>query len=183
MDFYIDITLTSDAETSVNRLLNAVYTKLHKALFDLKADSIGVSFPAYRVLLGNRLRIHGSNSSLEKLQQLNWIGDLTGYCQISDVLAVPQNCQFRTVKRIQTTMSQSKLKRLIKRGSITDEEAKVYREKMFSKGLDNPYIELESTSNGHKHRRYFAFGELLEKPIVGFFDHFGLSKAATIPCF
>jgi CRISPR-associated endonuclease Csy4 len=183
MEFYIDITLTPDAEIPVNRLLNAVYTKLHKSLVDLKADNIGVSFPSYHVLLGNCLRIHGSNNSLAELQQLNWVGGMSGYCQISDVVVVPQNCQFRTIKRIQTTMSQSKLKRLIKRASITDEEIKTYKAKMFSKGLDNPYVELESASNGHKHRRYISFGVLLEKPVIGAFDQFGLSKTATIPWF
>lgn len=183
MEFYIDITLTPDAEIPVNRLLNSVYTKLHKSLVDLKTDSIGVSFPSCHVLLGNRLRIHGSNNSLAELQKLNWVGGVSGYCQISDILAVPQDCQFRTIKRIQSTMSQSKLKRLIKRGSITDEEIKAYKAKMFSKGLDNPYVELESTSNGHKHRRYIAFGVLLEKPVIGAFDQFGLSKTATIPWF
>jgi len=183
MDFYIDITVIPDAEMPVNCLLNMVYTKLHKSLVDLNTNSIGVSFPAHKVLLGNCLRIHGSNSSLAELQLKNWLGGASGYCQVGDMLTVPQNCQFRTIKRIQTTMSQSKLNRLIKRGSISDDEVKAYKAKMFAKGLDNPYLELESASNGHRHRRYIAFGELLDKPVIGVFDQFGLSKTATIPWF
>jgi CRISPR-associated endonuclease Csy4 len=54
---------------------------------------------------------------------------------------------------------------------------------MFQKGLDNPYLELESGSNGHLHRRYIVFGELMDKPMSGEFDQFGLSKTATIPWF
>jgi len=54
---------------------------------------------------------------------------------------------------------------------------------MFTQGLDNPYLELESGSNGHKHRRYIQFGELLDAPVKGEFDQFGLSKVATVPWF
>jgi CRISPR-associated endonuclease Csy4 len=54
---------------------------------------------------------------------------------------------------------------------------------MLSQSLDNPYLELESTSNGNKHRRYLEFGQLLGNAVVGEFDQFGLSKTATIPWF
>lgn len=183
MDFYIDVQLKPDAEMPVNRLLNAMYSKFHKALCDLKSESIGVSFPAYRVLLGKQIRIHGSSANLAALQQLNWIGGLVGYCDISEILVVPKGHLHRTVGRKQTTMSQAKLNRLLKRGSINEQDAKQYKAKMFTKGLDNPYLELVSGSNNHTHRRYIAFGELLTQPVLGNFDQFGLSKTATVPWF
>ncbi|MFT5117873.1 MAG: CRISPR-associated endonuclease Csy4 [Kiritimatiellia bacterium] len=183
MDSYIEITILPDAEMPVNRLLNVLYIKLHKVLCDLKSDNIGVSFPEYRVLLGNRLRIHGSHPSLADLQKLNWVGGVSGYSQVSGILTVPQDCQFRTIRRVQAAMSQSKLNRLVKRGTITDDETKGYKAKMFSRGLDNPYLELVSASTGHKYRRYIAFGELLDKPVMGTFDQFGISKTAAVPWF
>ena len=54
---------------------------------------------------------------------------------------------------------------------------------MFTKGLDNPYLELVSTSNEHTHRRYIQFSGLLTEPVDGEFDQFGLSKTATVPWF
>jgi len=54
---------------------------------------------------------------------------------------------------------------------------------MFQQGMNNPYLELQSTSNGHKHRRYLAFGEISETKDLGEFDFFGLSKTASIPWF
>ncbi len=183
MNSYIDIILSPDAEVPLNRLLNAVYTKFHKALYYLNSKNIGISFPHYKVTLGNLLRIHGSKSDLEKLQQANWIGGMSGYCSISNILPVPDGSKFRTVSRKQTKMSQSKLKRLLKRGSITEDEVKNYKAKMFTKGLDNPYLELQSGSNGHRHRRYIEFGELLNESVSGQFDQFGLSKTATVPWF
>ena len=183
MDHYIDIQIKPDAEMRENVLLNKVYTKLHKALYSVKSTNIGISFPKYKVLLGDVIRIHGATANLLNLQESNWLGGLSGYCEITDIQAVPDNTQYRTVSRKQSNMTAAKLRRLIKRGSISAEEAKQYKAKMFTKGLDNPYLELESSSNGHKHRRYIKFGELVDKPVFGDFDQFGLSKVATVPWF
>lgn len=183
MDYYIDITIKPDAELRENLLLNKVYTKFHKRLCDLKSTDIGVSFPEYKVKLGCVVRIHAAEKRLEVLQQGDWLGGLIGYCAISAIQSIPSHVQYRTVSRIQSTMSPAKLKRLVKRGSIRESEIKQYKAKMFRKGLDNPFLELESGSNAHLHRRYIAFSELMDKPMQGKFDQFGLSKTATIPWF
>lgn len=185
MNYFIDITLLPDPEFKETVLLNSLYSKLHKALFELKSINIGVSFPNYKVTLGNVLRIHGEKTTLTDLQGLNWIGGMSGYCVIGDIAPVPEATQFRMVSRVQTTMSNAKLKRLIKRGTIPEDDIEQYRAKMFSKGklLDNPYVELVSGSNGHKHRRYIKFSDLLDKSVEGEFDQFGLSKTATVPWF
>ena len=183
MDHYIDIQIKPDAEMRENVLLNNVYTKLHKALFSLKSIDIGVSFPLHKILLGKTLRIHSSKVRIEELQDLKWLGGLAGYCSLSSILPTPDTVGYRVISRKQATMTQSKLNRLIKRGSISEDEAKQYRAKMFTQGLDNPYVELTSGSNGHKHRRYIQFGELMDSPQLGQFDQFGLSKTATVPWF
>lgn len=183
MKHYIDITLLPDAEIPATVIMNATYTKLHKALCDFDSVNVGVSFPKYKVTLGHTLRLHGNQSDLAALQQQNWLGGMSGYCNLSEVLLIPENVQHRTISRKQSTMTQAKLNRLIKRGSITEGEIKQYKAKMFTKGLDNPYLELQSSSNGHKHRRYLEFGELRANPVEGVFDQFGLSKTATIPWF
>lgn len=183
MNYYINVLIKPDTEMRLNHLLNTVYTKLHKALCDLGSIHIGVSFPKYKVTLGNVLRLHGSESDLAALQQKSWLGGMSGYGDVSEILAVPNSVQHRTISRKQSTMTQSKLNRLIKRGSITEDEVKQYKAKMFTKGLDNPYLELQSGSNGHKHRRYIEFGELQASPVTGQFDQFGLSKTATVPWF
>jgi len=183
MNYYINIHLKPDAEMRENVLLNKVYTKLHKALSTLQSTDIGVSFPKYRVKLGDVIRIHGSHQRLGELQALNWLGGLSGYCTVGDILPVPEQVQYRVVSRIQSNMTEAKLRRIIKRGSLSPENAKQYKAKMFSKGLDNPYLELQSSSNEHKYRRFIEFGDLLDAPVVGDFDSFGLSKTATLPWF
>ena len=183
MDHYIDIALKPDAEMRENVLMNKVYTKLHKALFDLKNNRIGVSFPEYRIKLGKLIRIHGDQAMLNDLQGLNWLGGLSGYCKVSDIVKVPENTKHRVISRKQANMTEAKLRRLIKRGTIKPEEIKAYKAKMFSQGLDHAFLELDSDSNGHHHRRFIQFGDLLDQPIKGDFDSFGLSKQATVPWF
>jgi len=183
MEHYVDIRILPDAEMRENVLLNKVYSKFHKALCDLDANDIGVSFPEYRVKLGSLMRIHGSKQRIEALQALHWLGGLSGYCKVGDILPVPSATKYRVISRIQSNMTEAKLRRLMKRGSMTAEEARAYKAKMFAQGMDNPYLELESSSNGHKHRRYIQFGELLDSYTEGEFDQFGLSKAASIPWF
>lgn len=183
MDYYIEILIKPDDEMRWNVLLNTIYTKFHKALCDIETHSIGISFPKFRTTLGDMLRIHGSKEELENLQRLDWIGGMIGYCKVSEILPVPEGSKFRRVSRKQTTMSNAKLERLKKRGSITEEEVKRYKAKLFSRGLAEPYLELVSKTNGHKHRRYIEISEILDGAVTGQFDKFGLSRSATVPWF
>ncbi len=183
MDYYIDIKLFPKKEIRENILLNHVYTAFHKRLFDLKSTNIAISFPEYKIKLGRLFRIHGTKEALEKMEEKEWIGKYKSFCLLSEIENIPDNVEYRTVSRIQQNMTESKLRRLINRGTIPEEDIKKYRIKMFQEGLDNPYVELVSMSNGQLHRRFIKFGELEEKAVYGEFDSFGLSKTSTIPWF
>lgn len=183
MEYFIEINLQRNKELRPNILLNNVYTNLHQRLYDMNCKTVGVSFPNFRVILGNKLRIHGNLNDLNEIQSVDWLGNIKQYCVVSGIEPIPENVQYRTMSRIQSTMSQSKLRRLIKRGTILEEDVKKYKVQMLQKGLGNPYVELVSASNGKLHRRYFQFGELQHKNVSGEFDFFGLSKTATVPWF
>ena len=184
MNYYIDISFQSDEEIPIYFVRNKVYTKLHKALCDLKASDIGVSFPEVDVKFGKVLRIHGTSDRLNELQYLNWLGGLNGYCDVSEIKPVPETgVYYRTVSRIQSSMTQAKLRRLIKRNNLSDDDIKAYKARMFAQSLDLPYLELFSTRRKKLYRRYLQHGELKNSPVKGNFDQFGLSKNATIAWF
>jgi len=193
MKYYLDTTMEADEDIPIHFIRNKVYTKLHKALSTLQSTDIGVSFPKYRVKLGDVIRIHGSHQRLGELQALNWLGGLSGYCVVGDIMPVPEKVKgYRMVSRIQTTMTETKLRKRVeyqkKTGDLNTEDdiqayIQQYRAAMYSKSLENPYLELQSNSNGHKHRRFFHFGALSSTATIGEFDQFGLSKTATIPWF
>ncbi len=184
MNYYFDLLFRPDEEVPIYFIRNKVFSKLHKTLYDLKSNDMGVSFPKLNLKkLGNILRLHSNQKNLEKLQATNWLGGLSGYCQITEIKPIPDKVKYRTISRKQANMTEAKLRRLIKRGSISVDDTKKYKAKMFTQGLDNAYLELDSSSNGHKHRRYIEFGRLQDISINGKFDYFGLSKTATIPWF
>ena len=193
MTHYLNLTLLSDEEVPLYFLRNKTYTKLHKALCDLNATDIGISFPQADKRLGCVIRIHSTKNRLDELQTKNWLGGLSGYCKISEISPVPDKIKgYQTFSRIRQTMTDAKLKQRIKyqksQGVLsTDEEvkeyARQYKAAMFKTGLDNPYLELQSISTGNHYRLYIAFGELQTKPVSGKFNRFGLSSIATIPLF
>lgn len=183
MTHYIDIALIPNKEIRENVLLNQVYTAFHKRLYDLKSTDIAVSFPEYRLKLGKLFRIHGTKEALERFGQKDWLGKYKTFCRVSNIDEVPKKVQYRTVSRVQQNMTEAKLRRLIKRGTIPNENIRKYRIKMLQGGLDNPYVELKSMSNGQLHRRFIEFGELQNTEVKGEFDLFGLSKTSTIPWF
>lgn len=183
MDHFIDVTVQPSKEYRENWLLNQTYSRLHQKLVAGQISSIGVSFPEYRLNLGRRLRLHGTAQDLAQVIQGLDFTPFGACVKLSTVSPVPTSCHYRTVSRKQPTMSPAKMRRLVKRGSLTEAEAQSYRKKLFTKGLSDPYVELESGSSQHKYRRYIIHGALQENAVSGSFDTFGLSKEATVPWF
>ena len=187
MGHYINITLLPDPEFPVTTLMNSLFSKFHKGLYDQKATDIGVSFPqcqAGKKQLGNVLRLHGNADSLSAFMAVNWIGPMSGYCQVSEVQKQPDQVQYRTISRRQAPMSAAKLKRLKKRGHVTEQGLKDYQSKLAAQPEPNqPYLELKSASNGQRYRRYIEIGPLQDQPNQGEFDQFGLSRTATVAWF
>lgn len=193
MNYYQDVAIHPDAEMRENVLLNKVYQKLHKAIFNLKANDIGVSFPQAKVKLGCVIRLHSTQNRLQVLHTLNWLGGLSGYCKISEILSVPEKIKgYQILSRIRQTMTDAKLKKRIEyqqqQGVLNADDKvkeyiKQYKEKMFKTSLDKPYLELQSISTGGKYRLYITFGELQKQAVNSKFNRFGLSKTATVPIF
>jgi len=184
MNYYIDIKIKPDSDMRENQLMGLVFTKFHKALVKIKSRKIGISFPNCSFKLGQILRLHGDKPDLILLKDLNWLGRLLSYCDVSDIQIVPTDAKYRTISRVRSKMNIAKLKRLKLRGSITTpDQEKKYKAKMFSQGLEDPYLDLKSSSTGQVFRYFFRFNPIGNESITGLFDSYGLSKSATIPWF
>ncbi len=188
MDYFIDIELFPKKELRENILLNQLYTEFHRRLCDLDSTDIGVSFPKYKKILGDVFRIHGKEEALGRLQSEEWIKKYSKNYHVSKIASIPKEIKYRTISRVQQTMSQSKLRRLIKRaeegkGGIKNEDIKKYKIKMFQGGLDNPFVELISGSSKQRYRLFIEFGDFQDTKVKEKFDTFGLSKTSTVPWF
>ena len=189
MDHYLEINLFASNDEALNVQMNKAYSAIHFRLFELKSSDIGISFAKVSGWLGNVIRLHGTKSALALCATKELFLKLPSSCKVSDIQAVPDKASHRNISRRRPKLSESRLRRLIKRGTISDEDVKAYKKKLFSlkaedgNTLTDPYVEYVSASNGHKHHRFFTFGELVDQPLKGDFNAFGVSNVATVPCF
>ncbi|WP_355660713.1 type I-F CRISPR-associated endoribonuclease Cas6/Csy4 [Halomonas salifodinae] len=189
MDHYLDIRLRPDPDFPPAMLMGALYSKLHRALYDLSADDIGVSFPDHKTGVrtrtpGDRLRLHAQQSRLEQLMAIPWLTGMRDHVTLDPVQAVPVEAQYRIVRRRQfNTGSLSRAKRYAQRHSIGVEEAQRLMETPAARQIALPFVQVSSRSSGQRFALFIEHGQAQPKPITGRFNHYGLSSEATVPWF
>lgn len=184
MNHYIEIRVLPDPEFNANVLLNALYAKLHRALSDAGQGEIGASFPNAGKILGDCIRLHGSQGALQRLMGLGWLKGLSDYTRVSEIELVPDKCQYRIVRRVQAKSSVERLyRRSVKNGRLTAEEAEAKINAGKDQLLKHPFIQLKSRSSGQTFRLFIQQGKLSGSPQAGKYSDYGLSDSATIPWF
>lgn len=200
MKFYIDITLLPDAEANLGFLWYKVFQQVHIALADNKiADNeseIALSFVKYGdkdFPLGNQLRLLASTE--EKLQKLDihrWLNRLSNYCHIKPIKSVPTNVAQHACFRRKAVKSIEKKaqRRSAYLGKPYEEVLTYLKQQGRHTKCKLPYINAESQKTKSRIEpggadKFLIFIErvLVDTPIVGQFDCYGLSKTATVPCF
>lgn len=189
MDHYIDIRLRPDPDFSPAMLMGALYSKLHRALFDLEADDIGISFPDHKIGVrartpGDRLRLHAGLTRLEQLMETSWLTGMRDHVLMEAILPVPAEAKHRIVRRRQfNTGSPSRAKRYAQRHGIEIEEAQRLMETPASRQIELPFVRVSSRSSGERFALFIEHGQPQPEPVAGRFNHYGLSKEATVPWF
>ncbi|MEG3080056.1 type I-F CRISPR-associated endoribonuclease Cas6/Csy4 [Halomonas sp. 5021] len=189
MDHYIDIRLRPDPDFAPAMLMGALYNKLHRALFDLQAEDVGVSFPDHKHgvrarTLGNHLRLHGTQARLQQLMSANWLIGMRDHTQVSDVLTVPASAKHINVARKQfNTGSPSRAKRYAKRHDISEDEARQIYAKLAEQRIELPFVQINSRSTQQRFSLFIEHGKPAASATEGTFSHYGLSPNATVPWF
>ncbi|MBT2785775.1 MULTISPECIES: type I-F CRISPR-associated endoribonuclease Cas6/Csy4 [unclassified Halomonas] len=189
MDHYIDIRLRPDPDFAPAMLMGALYNKLHRALFDLQAEDVGISFPCYKHgvrarTLGNHFRLHGTQTRLQQLMSADWLTGMRDHAQASEVLAVPAGAQHINVARKQfNTGSPSRAKRYAKRHDISEEEAQQIYAKLAERRIELPFVQINSRSTQQRFSLFIEHGKPAASATEGTFSHYGLSPNATVPWF
>ncbi|GGY57564.1 type I-F CRISPR-associated endoribonuclease Cas6/Csy4 [Bacterioplanes sanyensis] len=182
MDYYLDIALLPDPEFPAPMLMNALMAKLHRALHDRGQSDIGVSFPRADRTMGNLLRLHGTQSALQQLQQLNWLKGMRDHCNIGTLSPVPGEHQWCQVRRWQPPITAAKLRRLVARGSVSEQQAEAIFAQKGKQPVHLPFLQLNSRSSGERFKLYID-QRISEGPSAGSFNYYGLSQTATVPWF
>lgn len=184
---YIDIRLLPDPEFSRTHLLAALYSKLHRALAQLQADDIGVSFPEYRLTprcLGEVLRLHSSDTSLQSLLATDWLRGMRDHVVMTSVFPVPLSVTYRQLRRQQVKTNVERLRRRrMKRKGETADEARQAIPDSAEQDTRLPYIRMRSQSTGQVFYMFLALSKPVMSPQAGAFNTYGLSASATVPWF
>ena len=184
MKHYIEIRLLPDTEFSPSLLMNALFAKFHRALAEAGHGEIGVSFPQAQKTLGDTVRLHGSQGALQRLMAIGWLKGLADYTRVTAITAVPDNCRYRIVKRVQVKSSVERMyRRSVKKGWLSADEAVARMDSSKEQQLRLPFVQLKSNSSGQAFRLFIQQGKFLDAPVKGGFSAYGLSDVATIPWF
>lgn len=187
MDHYLDIRLLPDPEFPAPLLMSALFAKLHRALVDYGERNIGVSFPEVvqsKQTLGQRLRLHGTSSSLDRLMAANWMQGMRDHVTVTPMQPIPAGVQHRVVRRVQAKSNPERLRRrLMVRKSIDAESARAAIPDDAARTLELPYVELASRSTEQRFRLFIEHLEPVPTPREGTYGSYGLSTSATIPWF
>lgn len=189
MDHYLDIHLRPDPDFPPSMLMGALYSKLHRALHDLQADDLGVSFPDHKTgararTPGDRLRLHGRGGRLEQLMASSWLTGMRDHVKLHAIQEVPAERQHRVVRRRQfNTGSLSRAKRYAQRHGIAIEEAQRLMQAPAERQIALPFVQVSSRSSGQRFALFIEHGQLQAQPVAGRFNHYGLSGEATVPWF
>lgn len=189
MDHYIDIRLRPDPDFPEAMLMGALYNKLHRALFDLEAADVGVSFPKHKHgvrarTLSDHLRLHSTQTRLQQLMRADWLTGMRDHAKVSEVIAVPTNAQHINVARKQfNTGSASRAKRYAKRHNISEDEARTIYAKVAARRIELPFVQINSRSTQQRFSLFIEHSKPHENAVAGAFNHYGLSSNATVPWF
>ncbi|WP_456981330.1 type I-F CRISPR-associated endoribonuclease Cas6/Csy4 [Luteimonas sp. A478] len=188
MGHYLDIRLRPDPELAPPHILSALYARFHRALVELGSQDIGVSFPAHddrRPTLGNHVRVHGVELSLQALMATPWLRGIEDHLEVAGIAVVPDGARHRVVSRVQPSSSPARMRRRAMRRHGLDMDAAERRiPDSAAERLCLPFVQLGSRSTGQaRFPLFIRHGPVAEQPIPGTFSSYGLSGDATVPWF
>jgi CRISPR-associated endonuclease Csy4 len=184
MNYYIDIHFLPHSDFPDTTLMDMLFSYLHKQLVKIGWGEIGISFPNFSRTLGNLLRLHGKESSLQQLMSTPWMRDLIDYLKISNINPIPEKVSYRVVKRVQVKSCNERLyRRSIRKGWLTEEEMNLKISDCKVKRSSLPFLKVRSLSTGQIFLLFIEHGQILTSPTQGTFTAYGLSSNATIPWF
>ena len=182
---YIDITLLPDPEFSHAHLLGALVSKLHRALVQLQADDIGISFPRYSLrprTLGAVLRLHGTEAALQRLMAQPWLQGMRDHVQLAALSPAPLDAPRWWVQRRQFKTSADRLRRRrMRRQDETMEQVIAAIPDSVERRPELPFVQLRSSSTGQPFSLFIDQGPTRDGAVSGCFNAYGLG--AAVPWF
>ena len=188
MSYYFEIRILDDPDFPSYQILSAVYNRLHEVLVRFNCDHIGVSFPDYQLKprsLGSKIRLYGSKEHLNQLLEDSWLKrGLRDHITVTELLPVPSGVKYCHFSRSQPKLNVERLiRRHQHRHDLSYEEAAAKYEGANLSNTSLPFVRIRSQSTAQEFALFIQQSELLDQPLEGVFNTYGLSSDATVPWF
>tara|TARA_R110000823_G_scaffold132777_5_gene261226 strand:+ start:25376 stop:25873 length:498 start_codon:yes stop_codon:yes gene_type:complete len=165
--------------------MNALFSKLHRALVQSNSDDVGISFPDISTnQMGKMLRIHGHKPVLDTLMNSSWLDGVRDHVALGKISPVPSGTKHCRVQRVQAKSNADRLRRRYQRRhpELSSEQIEVAFTSAAEKRLDLPYLQLRSQSTGQNFPIFIRQFEVAHQ-MDGVFNAYGFSQTATLPLF
>ncbi|WP_299314227.1 type I-F CRISPR-associated endoribonuclease Cas6/Csy4 [uncultured Halomonas sp.] len=188
MDWYADLHVASAGALPPHRAIGELFGDLHRALYDLSADDVGISLPEHRSgpdrTPGGCLRLHSSKERLTALLRGGLLAKHLGVVECGGVQPVPAGAKHRVVRRRQfNTGGPSRARRYARRHGVSLVEASRIYSRLAARALETPFLKVASRSTGQAFSLFIEHDDLQDAPVPGAFSLYGLSRGATVPWF
>lgn len=213
MKHYIELTLLPNPNIKAFTLWSKTYQQLHLALVEIQDENrrvpIGLSFPEYLMgekfgVLGGKLRVFSADEAgLVRLDIGKWLNRLSDYVHHTGIRPVPEKLNgYATYRRLQPKTGKERLaRRYAKRHRLDFETALNKPVEMSVKAeqggsgkallcygdlpqtqINAPFIRLKSLSSDQP---FYLWIEktVVDQPVAGNFNSYGLSPLTTVPEF
>ena len=109
---------------------------------------------------------------------------MADHCTISAITPVPEQHQWCQVRRWQPAITAAKLRRLVARGTLSEQQAEEIFAQKGKQPVHLPFVQFNSRSSGERFKLYLD-QRVYEQPnaSTGAFNRYGLSQTAALPWF
>lgn len=181
MTHYFELKVLFNIDVPTMPIMNIAFNKLHMALVRTRSNQIGVSFPNANKTPGDVIRIHGQQEALQELIELGVWSGMLDFVQVSKIARVPEVEAYVRVSRVQPKFTAAKLRRSVRRGSLTEKDAEVLLQQQGD--LQQSFLCLSSSSTGQKYPLFFEQRQTSDGEGVATFNSFGFTNAGCVPMF
>lgn len=203
MNYYIELTLIENGNTTLYKTWSKIFTQIHLAFVEQKDSNnqivYGVSFPEYRFndqakigFLGSKIRIFApTKEALEALNLNLWLVRLLDYVHIQSIKEVPTNVnqyaiykrkQMKGVNRVQKDRARF-AQSYAKANNISLDEAMELYQNMSVRETHLPFIQMLSLTSDQRFKLFIEKQMISGNSSEKLFTTYGLSAGASVPEF
>ena len=189
MNHYVEMRVRNVPDISPRQIAAKTIERLHIVLAANSQLNIGLSFPdlaseSSAIMPGFRIRLHSDLSALNDVLAADRLRSITDYLDISPAIPIPNQTKHMTYRRYRPYAAlPCRRRRHMRRHQVDYQTACQQIPDSRLESCSLPFLTMHSHSTGQRFRIYIQPGPIMDSPVSGSFNSYGLSSGATVPHF